>query len=128
MERCHVKHLTAAIYKLIITTIIVTLFVPWMEGATFGQSIIISLVVVGALYLLGDLFILPLFGNVSATLADAGVAYLLIRFAPMYTQMTGISIGTALLTASLIGVAEYFFHRYLIESVLPGSPGGRVRL
>lgn len=120
------KHVTALIYKWIFTVVILMVVLTWMERVTFGQAFFLSLVVTGALYVSGDLFVLPLFGNVSATLADAAVAYLLIRFAPAYSSLKSVNPGPAVVATLFIGVAEYFFHRYLVRKVLPGAPAGRV--
>lgn len=118
------KHVTALIIKYIFTTAATSLIITGVLGMESGVSMWIALVLTLALYLLGDMTLLPAFGNITATVADAGVALVLIWLAPLYARVASIPFASALAAAVLIGIAEYFFHNYLQRNVLPGPVVG----
>lgn len=116
------KHIRALLIKLVfIEALTLAILLPAARVST-GQALAVGLVSTALLYLTGDLIILPLLGNLAATIADFGLATLIVWFSPLYTGARSVTLGTALMLAAAIGVAEYFFHRYLRQNVLPGSP------
>ncbi|WP_138418469.1 YndM family protein [Aquibacillus sediminis] len=104
---------TIGIKFLIIGTIVFSMF-GIFGGASLTDMFIISLLVTAVAYVVGDLFILPRFGNLFATIADFGLAFLslwilgLLFFAPEF----GI-VPTALFTAFFIACTEAVFHIYV---------------
>lgn len=119
-----VKHFPALIIKYIFVAIATSLVLTGVLGFESGLSLWVALVLTLALYLLGDLIILPSFGNITATIADSGVALLLTWLAPLYSRIDSVPFISALSVAVLIGIAEFFFHNYLQRSVLPGPMAG----
>lgn len=116
------KHVTALIYKLIIITLITAFFTVVLGGYTFWQAFLLSFIVTAMLYVVGDLLVLPAAGNMTATIVDAGSAALLVWLIPYLTAMPRIAFLGALMIGVVIGVAEYFFHQYLLKEILPGKP------
>lgn len=116
------KHVTALLVKYIFTAVITGVVFTGTLGADVATSLWVAAVITLALYLLGDMMILPAMGNTTATAADTGVALLLAAIAPLYSAINDVPLTSALLVAVLIGIAEYFFHAWLERSVLPGNP------
>ena len=116
------KHITALIYKLIIITLITVFFTVILGGYTFWQAFMLSIAATVLLYAVGDLFVLPAAGNGVATAVDAGTAAVLMWLIPFMTTLPDIAFFGALMIGAVIGVAEYFFHQYLLKEILPGSP------
>ena len=108
--------------KTIIALIIkfsLTLGAAWIAFSIFDNiafSLVLLIAVIGTFlnYVIGDLFILPSFGNTFASIADGGLsvvtAFLLITLS--YDLTTLISL---IVFAIVIAVTEYFFHIYLLK-------------
>lgn len=84
-----------------------------MYDMSFSNVFLISLVLGLASYVIGDLFLLPKTNNTIATLADFGLAFMII-----WILGESLTYGESLLLASLISAAgvavfEYFFHKYV---------------
>jgi len=80
---------------------------------SFGNVFLISLVLGILSYIVGDILILPRTNNFVASIADFGLAYIVI-----YSMSGALTVGGDLFTASLIAsvgvtVFEVFFHNYL---------------
>lgn len=90
-------------------------------NVSFGDILITSILLTGAAFLIGDLFILPKFGNPVATIADFGLALLGVWLLGALLFDPAISLGAAaLLSAIVIAIGEFFFHMYLQKQ---GSAG-----
>lgn len=74
------KHVKAFSIKFVATFVLLFLVLGGVQGITFGDIFSMSLVLGGAAYLLGDLFLLPRTSNTIASLADLGLAFILIYF------------------------------------------------
>ncbi|WP_078544121.1 YndM family protein [Litchfieldia alkalitelluris] len=113
------KHLKALGIKFIVISIVLLSVLTIFSNATIGGVLVISAMVTGVSYIIGDLFILPRLGNMIATIADFGLA-----FASVWI-LSAIFIGTAfpILTASVfaaifISLGEALFHAYMQSRVL----------
>lgn len=115
------RHLVALIIKYVFLLAINAIVLTSVTDATFGQAAVVALVMTVLLYLLGDLFVLPTMGNMSAVIGDAGLALVIAWLAPAYTMISSVTFGQALVIAILVGVAEHFFHGYLRQTVLAGG-------
>jgi len=85
-------------------------------NATWLWILIVGILATAANYFLGDLYVLPRYGNVVASIVDgiaaALVAYIIALIAtPFDTTFASLTI-----FALLVAVAEYFFHRYLKQA------------
>jgi len=91
------------------------------SGGALFSLLLLTLVAAGLNYAIGDLLILPSYGNLVASLGDGGLA---AATAYAYGQLdrslaaTGASL---LVFALLIAGGEFFFHRYLRQD----NPTGR---
>ncbi|HEX6989196.1 MAG TPA: DUF2512 family protein [Bacillota bacterium] len=119
------KHLTNLIVKFILFTIVLALLVPGGTNGryTFGGVLWLAVALTLLSYLVGDLWILPGYGNWTAVAADAGLVLLGLWALPPILGTPGIPFGTMLVTALLLGVGEFYFHRYL-QGELQAMPAG----
>jgi hypothetical protein len=82
---------------------------------TFGEILWISLFVTLIAYLIGDLIILRASNNTVATLADFGLSLVTIYLFNVFWYRDNIPFLSALISAAVLGVGEWFFHKYLAE-------------
>ncbi|HEX6970793.1 MAG TPA: DUF2512 family protein [Limnochordia bacterium] len=118
------RHVWAFLLKLAFTEAIAIVVLSGLARFPVGQSFMVGLVTAVLLYILGDLVVLPNLGNTSATIADAGVAFLIGWLAPMYTTIERVAPLTALVFGVAVGIAEYYFHSFLRRSVLEPPAAG----
>ncbi|MBT2641297.1 YndM family protein [Bacillus sp. ISL-41] len=117
------KHLRALAVKSLASLVLLYVILGLMYDMSFTNVFLISLVLGLASYVIGDLFLLPKTNNTIATLADFGLAFMII-----WILGESLTYGESLLIASLISAAgialfEYFFHKYVAGNVL--EDGGR---
>ncbi|HEY4549909.1 MAG TPA: YndM family protein, partial [Bacillus sp. (in: firmicutes)] len=114
------KHIKPLAIKFISSLVLLSVILGLFFDMSFGNIFLITLVLGVVSYVIGDLFILPRTNNIIATLADFGLAFLVIRFmsdilargndGDMFTMSLIASIGVALF--------EYAFHKYVANRVL----------
>jgi len=83
---------------------------------SLGWVALIALGVAGINYLLGDLFVLPAFGNIVAALGDGAMGALTFWIFDMMVIGIDTSLTTLITFAALVAVGEYFFHNYLFST------------
>jgi len=110
------KTTMALLVKLAITFVASWIVFGLIDGNTLGTVFLISIVGAIVNYLIGDLLVLPNFGNIVASLGDgvmgALAAYVMsFIVAGFQTNLTSLFI-----FAAIIAVAEYVFHMYLLKS------------
>lgn len=110
------KTTTAMLVKLLVTFIAGWITLGAMDGNTVGW--IFTFAVLGTIinYTLGDLYILPNYGNIAASVGDGVMAAVLAYVLDSLFDNFDTRFGTLLVLALLVAVAEYFFHRFLIKS------------
>jgi len=123
------KHLTNLAVKFVLFTIVLALLVPGGTNGqyTFGGVLWLAVALTLLAYFVGDLWILPNYGNWTAVAADAGLVLLGLWALPPILGTPPIPFGTMLIAALLLGVGEYYFHRYLqgdLQMAMPAGGGG----
>ncbi|MCY8934218.1 YndM family protein [Bacillus atrophaeus] len=117
-------HVKALAIKGIMTLIVLYLVLGLGFNFTFGDTLLMTIVLGVVSYLLGDLYVLPKWNNMIATVADFGLAFLVVWLMGMPLSM-GLSPGmlalAALFTAIVMAIGEYFFHFYMMSKEL-GKP------
>jgi hypothetical protein len=114
------NHVKALGIKFIVISIVLLSILGIFSGtATFGEIMIISFLVTGVSYILGDLFVLPKLGNVMATIGDFGLSFLSVwALSSIFLEPT-FSILTASFFASIfITLSEAIIHPYIQSKVL----------
>ncbi|MDZ5473879.1 YndM family protein [Bacillus sp. 31A1R] len=111
-------HLRAITIKLISTLIALYIVLGLFYGMTFGNVLMISLLLGVIAYIVGDSLILPRTNNVIATVADFGLAFAVIWFIGSGVIYRGNLFTMALTAAIGVAILEYFFHQYLMKTIL----------
>jgi hypothetical protein len=117
------KHLRAIAIKFVVSLVLLYVILGLMYDMSFTNVFLISLVLGLASYVIGDLFLLPKTNNTIATMADFGLAFMII-----WLLGESLTYGESLLLPSLIAAAgvalfEYFFHKYMAGRVLDEERG-----
>lgn len=122
--------LTALIIKFAFTFAAAWLAFGYVGGNPIVWVLIVALAVTILNYFIGDLIVLPKFGNIIAAVGDGllgAITAFVISLLTGTTQPNNINnnqilnlFRTNLLTliffAVIIAIAEYFFHKYLTQS------------
>ena len=114
------KHLKALVVKAIFIWAILWITLTGIYNVSFMDSKIVGVIIVVMIYVLGDVVILRKIGNIAATIADAGASALIL-----WLYLTSMNYTTdlwmmVLVPAVLIGLAEWFFHKWLLkENIVP---------
>ncbi|MCY8957760.1 YndM family protein [Bacillus cereus] len=115
------KHIVALLIKYTAITAVLLIILGIFQDISIPRVLLISLFLTGAAYLIGDLFILPKYGNMIATIADFGLSFFGIWFLTYlltnsdFTRNIGFS---SFVAALIIGGIEVFFHIYMKKVVL----------
>lgn len=111
------KHIVNVAIKFLIFTVVLSFLLPTMSAAanryTFGGVIWVAAFLTVLAYVVGDLWVLPNFGNWVAVGADAGLVILGLWMLPGILGTPPVTFTTMVMAALLLGVAEFYFHRYL---------------
>lgn len=115
------KNLTNLMIKTILVLAVLFILIPIFGKSTWTQTIITGLILVAISYLVGDMWILPKFGNLVAVLADLGLGALVVwsmaRALPQFI-LTTAGVWTI---AVVLAAGEWFFHLYLLTTQAPGK-------
>lgn len=112
-------HVKALIIKFIMCTAVLWVVLGLFYGVGFGAILTLSVLLTVISYIVGDLFLLPRFENWGATLADLGITFVGIWFLGPFLFEENLLIGSAaIISAIIIAVGEFFFHKYMARDVL----------
>ncbi|MFY4675147.1 YndM family protein [Bacillus anthracis] len=115
------KHIVALLIKYTAITAVLLIILGIFQDISIPRVLLISLFLTGAAYLIGDLFVLPKYGNMVATIADFGLSFFGIWFLTyLLTDLDSTrNIGfSSFIAALIIGGIEVFFHIYMKKVVL----------
>ncbi|MFC3038681.1 YndM family protein [Virgibacillus xinjiangensis] len=113
------RHIWALLIKFLITATVLFSILTIFEAASLGEILWMSLLITGAAYLIGDLFILPRYGNTIASIADFGLCAVAVWLLSMIFVDQGFPVFTAaLFIGFFIAISEALFHIYMQEKVL----------
>jgi hypothetical protein len=112
------KHIIALLIKFLMVAVILSIVLNVMTDLTFGSIMYLSVAVTVLAYVLGDLLILSATNNTVATIADIGLVFATVYLFDYLINANVISVWDALVCAVIIGVGEWFFHKYVSSRVL----------
>ena len=113
------EHVKALLIKFVMITAVLWIVLGGFYDVGFADILMISVLLTGVSYLAGDLFLLPRLENWSATFADLGLAFAGVWFLGNFLFEQNIQLGNAaIISALIIAVGEYFFHKYMANEVL----------
>lgn len=108
------KHVTALIVLFIAVSAVFALTLGWLGEATVGQVLMVALVLTPLAYVIGDLIVLPATNTWVGLLVDALTVWGVLRL-----TVPAIAVGAPLFwSIAGIGIAGYFYHLYLYETVI----------
>lgn len=114
------KHVKTLVVKAIVIWAILWVVLTGFYDVSFLDSTIVGVIIVVMIYVLGDLLILRKIGNVVATIVDAGSAGVILWLYLYFMNDTADIWMKVLIPAVLIGLFEWFFHKWLLkEGVVP---------
>ncbi|GGA46814.1 hypothetical protein GCM10007416_19980 [Kroppenstedtia guangzhouensis] len=120
------RYVTGLLIKFVMTVVISWLVLGAFFGISFPAILTASVVLTGVSFLIGDLLILPKFGNAVATIADLGLVWLGIWVLGSFLFEQAVSLGAAsFMSAFFIAIGEILFHKYMKNQVLM-DPAGAV--
>lgn len=117
------KHIKAFAIKFISSLVLLYVILGMFYDMSFGNVFLITLILGAAAYILGDLLILSKTNNTIATVADFGLAFLLIWLIGESLTIGDSLIVPALLSAAGLALFELFFHKYLANNVFVSREG-----
>jgi len=97
--------------------LISVIILPLFAQISSGQAILIAVVLTVAAYLLGDLMVLPRYGNTTATVLDVVLAAVVIGLSDwMINGFVTLTPAGWVLFLGVLAIGEWLFHKYLKTS------------
>ncbi len=112
------EHVRALIIKVLMIGIINLVVLSMFRGIAPLDSIYLAIVITVVAYVLGDLLILPAYGNLAASISDGIIALLIAWLTPFVAPNIPVTFGNAFAVGILVGIGEWFFHKYMARTVL----------
>ncbi|WP_020155977.1 YndM family protein [Caldibacillus debilis] len=113
------KHFAALFVKFLFYSVILLFVLGFMYEISAGDVVLISLILSAGLYITGDLYVLPRFGNRAAALTDFPLAFLGIWTLGNYAGDFPRGMGSAgLISAVILSIFEFYYHYYLLRNVI----------
>ncbi|WP_121613087.1 YndM family protein [Mesobacillus foraminis] len=119
------RHLTAMAIKFISSLVLLYVILGLFFGMSFTNVFLITLALGIISYILGDMMILPRTSNTVATLADFGLAFLLIWIMSQNLTYGDNTFWPSLIAALGVTLFEYFFHKYINKNVVNAASNGQ---
>lgn len=116
------------IIKLALFTAVLSLVLLPMGNMTvdrpydFGGVLWLSIALTVLAYLIGDLWVLPAYGNAAAVVVDAVLVMVGLAILPSLLGLPAITFGRMAAAAVPLAVGEYYFHRHL-QGQIPATAG-----
>lgn len=110
------KTTSALLVKFLLTLAAAAVPFIFFSDNPWGTVTMLAVLGTALNYLIGDLAILPTFGNVVAAISDGLLAAITAFIYGRITPGFRTTMETLVTFAILVMVAEYFFHQYLIRS------------
>ncbi|MGC9935027.1 YndM family protein [Priestia aryabhattai] len=121
------KHLKALVIKFVMSAVVLGIVLTGIYNYDFSDSMLISLILTFVAYALGDLLVYRNAAddldykkrNIIATISDLILSFLVIWImgASLFGNASPIIQGS-IVSAILITIGEWFFHKYLDKHVL----------
>ncbi|MFS0690248.1 DUF2512 family protein [Sporosarcina sp. 179-K 8C2 HS] len=113
-EETNVNHGRSLLIKAILIFPVLWIVLTVFNGVSFWHSTILGIALLLISYL-GDLMILPRVGNMTATIGDLALSFIVLWGG---LNLLGYSeaMGEAFLAGAILAVGEYFFHSWLLKT------------
>ena len=107
------NHQRNLVVKFLLYAIVLAFLLPALGRAPLAEVVVSAVGLAFALYVGGDLFVLPYYGPVWTALADTGMAYLALWGLVLLLPGLLLSLGRLVLPALVIGGLDYVVHLFL---------------
>jgi uncharacterized membrane protein len=114
------KHFNAIITKFFLIVSVFGILLPPAAGITTSTAVAAAVAVTLVSYVIADLMILPRYGNRIAVAADVVLALLISSEAAWVLEDAGITPVAMTLAVLLIGLGEWYYHKYLARLIFKG--------
>ncbi|WP_404451774.1 YndM family protein [Virgibacillus necropolis] len=116
------KYITALLIKFVLITAVLWFILGVQFEVSFANILITSLVLTGASFIIGDLYVLPKIGNIGASMVDLVLALAGVWAIGSILYAEPIPLGTAsLLSAVGIAIGELLVHWYMKKQFITGE-------
>lgn len=112
------KHVKAMAIKFISSLVLLYIILGLIFDVSFGNVFLITLVLGVVAYIIGDMMVLPRTNNLVATMADFGLAFLIIWFMTESLTVGNNTVYPSLIAAIGVALFEYMFHKYLANNII----------
>lgn len=109
------KTATALLVKFIMTYVAAGIALGLVVSNPWGWILLVALIGTAMNYLVGDLYVLPKFGNIVASLGDGIMAALVAYIISLIVAVFDVGWMALALFAVLVALGEFFFHQYLLR-------------
>ncbi|MEW6182883.1 MAG: DUF2512 family protein [Bacillota bacterium] len=107
---------SALLVKLVMTFVFASATLGFIRGNTWGWVIVVAIIATALNYLVGDLLVLPAFGNIVAAIGDGLMGVITAYVVDLLVPAFRTTLLSLLIFGVLIALGEYFFHQYLLRS------------
>lgn len=111
------RHIIALLIKFAMIAIALEVVLSMVTTLTFTDILYIAATVTILAYIVGDIFVLSMTNNTIATIADVGLTLVTIYAFNYAWNISRISLTDSLIAAVVVGVGEWFFHKYVANNV-----------
>ncbi|WP_274378696.1 DUF2512 family protein [Desulforamulus profundi] len=108
--------MTALIVKFVMTFVAAWVAVTLVADQEWTWALLGAFLGTAVNYLVGDAFILPNYGNITASVADGILGAGLLFLLDLMSADLRLTATAYLTFGLLVAIGEYFFHRYLIDA------------
>ncbi|NNU82799.1 DUF2512 family protein [Geobacillus sp. BMUD] len=114
------RHLLALVLKYLLTATVMFAILPLFLRISSAEILWFSLWLTLVAYAIGDFYILPRLGNVSATIADFGLVLMAVWIGiGAFYDITGAAmLNAAFFSALLAAMGELLLHAYVLRFVI----------
>ncbi|WP_027409099.1 DUF2512 family protein [Anoxybacteroides tepidamans] len=112
------RHLVALLIKYVLLTTVFFAILPLFLDISSAGVLLFSLLMTLLTYAIGDLWILPRVGNLTATFADFGLIFFAVWLAFDGLSIAAPALNAAFFSALLAAFGEALFHSYVTGRVL----------
>lgn len=113
------KHVVAFVVKYLLVGVLLEFVLIALTPLGIGQIALISLAVSLVSYIVVNLLVLSISNNTVSTLIDALLSYGVIYLFNYRYGMGVLTYSDCAVAAVVLGIAAWFFNRYMVKSVYP---------
>lgn len=100
--------------KMVLSGIAITLLLYWFSNITLWNAMIAAFIFAVVAWLVGDQVILRATNNAVATTADAIMCIVYLWIVASILNLN-LNFGEILVITAVVGLAEWYFHRYFLK-------------